>query len=117
MLIGAVILTIVAIGLTVMIILCAVGVIPRNSIAGLRLPAMFASDEAWMRGHRAGIAPAVIASIVCIVVTVIGLAVPAFTGGTIIVIVALLAGLVIAAVLGSRAASRVAPSVDDEKQV
>ena len=73
---------------------------------------MFASDEAWMRGHRAGIAPTVIASIVCIVMTVISLIGPAFTGGFVVVIVALLAGLIVAAILGSRAASRVAPPAD-----
>ena len=65
-----------------------------------------------MRGHRAAITPAVIASIVCIVMTVIGLIMPAFTGSTVIVIVVLLAGLVVAAVLGSRVASRVAQATD-----
>jgi len=54
----------------------------------------------------------VIASIVCIIATVIGLVVPALTASSVIVIVALLGGLIVAAVLGSRAASRVAPPAD-----
>ncbi|GAB3611391.1 hypothetical protein GCM10027414_35170 [Humibacter ginsengiterrae] len=112
MLFGIVVLAIVSILSTALIILCALGIIPRNSIAGLRLPAMFASDKAWMIGHRAGILPAVIASIVCIIATVIGLVVPALTASFVIVIVALLGGLIVAAILGSRAASRVAPPAD-----
>ncbi|GGL79236.1 SdpI family protein [Glutamicibacter protophormiae] len=36
---------------------CAAGRITRNHWAGYRLPALFASDEAWRAGHAAALAP------------------------------------------------------------
>ncbi|WP_420897920.1 SdpI family protein [Cryobacterium algoricola] len=38
-------------------ILCAVGIVPRNRAAGIRIPALLASDEGWRRGHRSAILP------------------------------------------------------------
>ena len=31
--------------------------LPRNSLIGIRLPALMASDEAWEKGHQAAVRP------------------------------------------------------------
>jgi uncharacterized membrane protein len=45
------------VGLLVVGRLGALGRLPRNHFAGIRLPATMASDEAWRTAHRAAAAP------------------------------------------------------------
>lgn len=44
----------------VVVLLAALGVVPRNRVAGIRIPAVLASDESWRAGHRAAILPAAV---------------------------------------------------------
>lgn len=109
-----IVLSVVSVLGAVLIILCGVGVIPRNPWAGLRIPPLFASDAAWTAGHRAAIVPMVCGAVVNIVLAVLALTVFSGTtdssGGVMLVIVALavlVLGTIIGAVLGVRAANRV----------
>jgi hypothetical protein len=62
----SVVVLFVALALVVVLldVLCATGVIPRNHIVGLRLPALFLGDDAWRAGHRAAVMPAAIGAVV-----------------------------------------------------
>ena len=95
----------VAVLIAVVVVFCATGRIPRNSIAGLRLPALFASDRAWMVGHHAAIPPTVAAAVVVAVVGGVAIVIPDFDRIAIpIMLLAFLAGLIGASVLANRAA-------------
>lgn len=54
-----------------MTVLPARGVIPRNALAGIRIPSTMASDEAWTQGHRAAIVPTVVAAVASVIVSVV----------------------------------------------
>jgi hypothetical protein len=109
-----IVLSVVSVLVAVLISLCGVGVIPRNPWAGLRIPSLFASDAAWVAGHRAAIVPMVCAAVVNIVLAV--LAATMFSSAAessgeitlvIVALVVLVLGTVIGAVSGVRAANRV----------
>jgi len=111
--IGAVVVAILSVAIVVLIPLCATGRIPRNPFIGLRLPAFFASDDAWEAGHRAAVPSSVCGAIVAVVACVLAIALPSIAGVWFTVaVVALLAGLAVGAVLGTRAAQR-APRPSD----
>jgi uncharacterized membrane protein len=82
------------VGLIVTGRLGAIGRLPRNSLAGIRLPATMASDEAWRTAHRAGAAP-VIAGGVGALVLGIGALVSALLGGSGVAMVFVLTALVV----------------------
>jgi hypothetical protein len=105
---GAWILTVVGIAVTVVVVLCGRGRIPRNPFVGMRIPAFFSSEEAWRIGHHAVILPVLVSTIGCAVVSVIALELPPGDGTTVTLINAglLLAGTIVGAVLGSRAIRR-----------
>lgn len=106
--VAALIVAILAIALAVAIELCACGVIRRNPLVGIRIPSFFESDEAWTQGHRAAVLPMVIAAVLAVIATIAGYAFPSFgvVAATIVNIALLAAGVIIGAVLGSRALSR-----------
>ncbi|HWD61781.1 MAG TPA: SdpI family protein [Humibacter sp.] len=105
MVIGAVVVAILSIAVIVLIPLCATGRIRRNPFIGLRLPAFFASDEAWMAGHRAAVLPSVCGGVVGLVAAILVVAVQGFGEVWFVIeIAAILAGLIVGAVLGTRAA-------------
>lgn len=56
----AVIFLVLAIASVASIALAANNVIRRNHIIGIRTAATLSSDDAWIRGHRAGLPPAAI---------------------------------------------------------
>jgi hypothetical protein len=105
MVVVVLIVTVVSILAAVMVGLCAAGRIGRNPIVGLRLPALFASDEAWTSGHRAGVLPTVSAAAICVVAAIVVAVFPSLAMiGTYVVLIVLVAGVVMAGVVGSRAA-------------
>ncbi|HVX08447.1 SdpI family protein [Humibacter sp.] len=113
MIIGAAVVGILSIAVVVLIPLCATGRIPRNPFIGLRLPAFFASEDAWKAGHRAAVPSSVVGAVVALVACVLAIALPSTAGVWLTVaVVALLAGLVVGAVLGTRAARRVSSPSD-----
>lgn len=103
--VGNVVLAACSIVIAAIVALCAVGRIPRNSIAGLRLPALFASDGAWEEGHRAAIIPTVTAAFIAAGLSAAALAAPRFAEAAFYLTLAVfLIGLVVAAFLANRAA-------------
>ena len=99
------VLTAVAVLIAVLVGLCSTGRIPRNSLAGLRLPSLFASDRAWMVGHHAAVPPTAAAAVIVAVIGGITLVIPTFEPAAIpIMLLVFLAGLIVASVLANRAA-------------
>lgn len=109
-LIGIIVLGAASIAVAVGVILCAAGVIRRNPWVGLRIPSLFASDAAWKAGHRAAVLPVLCSTVVNVVLAILALTMMAASPGTVLIwvaLVVLLAGTIIGAVLGSRAARRI----------
>lgn len=106
--ISALILAAASVLIAVVIWLCGAGVIRRNPIVGLRLPALFASDDAWKAGHRAGVLPTIAAAVICVILTIVVAVSPTTFGavGDGIILAVLVAGVVVATILGNRAAYR-----------
>lgn len=95
---GALILAIAALG--------AYGRLPRNSLAGIRIPSTMRSDAAWAAGHRAATAPM---SFLGVGMTGLGLwsatsTEPAYTRGLLLLVVVGFGAW--AVVVAHRAASR-----------
>jgi SdpI/YfhL protein family len=106
MVVGALVITVASVLVVVLVWLCAAGRIGRNPVVGLRVPALFASDETWTVGHRAALLPTVIAAVICVVFTAVAAAIPSLAStATVVVVVALIAGVVVGAVQGSGAAT------------
>jgi hypothetical protein len=78
------------------------GAIPLNVFFGVRLPPLMRSDAAWRAGHAAGVVPAVIAFVVALVCSAIGIVAPVAYWGS---IVAMVGGVVWVFVRASRAAN------------
>ena len=109
-LLAVVVVGVVSVVVAVLVVLCGTGVIPRNPYAGLRLPSLFASDAAWMAGHRAAIIPQSCTAVIAVVLTVWALmAQPAddelWVPLTVVAVV--FAGTVVSGLVASRAARRV----------
>lgn len=106
--IGPLVIAVIAIVLTVIAVLCAVGVIRRNPVVGIRIPSFFESDNAWKAGHRAAVAPMAAAAAVCVGLTIVAAAVPTFGGPTAVIVstAVLLTGVIVGAAIGSRALRR-----------
>ena len=99
--------------IAVVVIFCSTGRIPRNSIAGLRLPSLFASDRAWIVGHHAAVAPTVIAAILVALVGGVGVVVPEIETVAVLVMLAVfLAGLIVGSVRANRAARSTEPNAN-----
>ncbi|WP_344790548.1 SdpI family protein [Gryllotalpicola daejeonensis] len=77
------------------------GVIKRNPIIGIRIPSLFASDEAWARGHAAAARPSWIGFVVALLSALVGVFAPVVYWLTIAVFVVTTVWMFIAA---SRAA-------------
>jgi hypothetical protein len=106
--VGALILTVVAVVIVIAIALCARGTIGRNPVVGIRVPAFFDSDEAWKLGHRAAVAPTIVAAFACAAVTIVAAVIPEL-GGTVPVFFALaflLCGVIAGAIRGTRVIHR-----------
>lgn len=101
--IGPLVVAVIAIVLTVAATLCALGIIRRNPVVGIRIASFFASEDAWKRGHRVAVVPMAIAACVCIVLTIVAAVQPAYNGPTAVIVslVILAAGVLVGAVMGS----------------
>ena len=102
---GVIVLSFVSIALAVIVVLCARGRIRRNPLVGLRVPSLFASDEAWMAGHHAAAPPIVVAAIACSLVGAVGIVFrPVIIAAAPVMALILLVALVVGVVLASKAA-------------
>jgi len=107
---AVVVVGIVSVAAAILMVLCGVGVVPRNPYAGLRLPSLFASDAAWTAGHRAAIIPQACTAVVDVVLTVWALVMPTADDGLwllMTMVIVLLVGTVVSGVVASRTARRV----------
>jgi hypothetical protein len=105
----ATVLTVLAVVLPIVSALCAVGVLRRNHLVGIRFPALEASDAAWVAGHRAAILPSTLFAIAAIVLLLLSYAMPALAvWGPIVTAVVALAGFAVGILLAVRAARRAA---------
>ena len=103
--IGPLIVTGIAVALEIVIVLCSRGIVGRNPIVGIRVPAFFESDAAWKIGHRRAIAPMSAAVVLCLIVAGLAAGDSAFAGPlAVVVALALLSlGVMLGALFGSRA--------------
>jgi hypothetical protein len=69
--IPAVLVAAAAVVVALVTLLAAAGRLRRNSIAGIRIPSLLASDEAWRNGHRAAVLPTAAAAIICVVLAAV----------------------------------------------
>lgn len=76
----AVLFLILAVASVAVIALAAAGVLHRNRVVGIRTSVTLSSDDAWRRGHRAGLLPASIGSILSATFALVGLMVAGFSG-------------------------------------
>lgn len=79
------------------------GAIPLNPYLGIRIAPLMRSDAAWKAGHAAAVVPSAVAFVVSLACCLVGLAVGAVYGGS---IVCLVGGLAWASVNAVRAARR-----------
>lgn len=103
--VAASLIAVAAVVVAVVSALAAAGLLRRNSVAGIRIPSLYASDAAWRIGHRAAVLPTVAAAIVCIVLTIVVLVDPNFAVvGAILETAVLVIGVLAGTALASRAA-------------
>lgn len=93
----AVIFLVLSVASVVAIALASAGVIHRNRVIGIRTTSTLSSDEAWLRGHRAGLSPAAIGGTACAAFAVAGLIASVFPSQT--VLSGVLVGCSVAAIL------------------
>ncbi|GLD00578.1 hypothetical protein Mkiyose1088_24440 [Mycobacterium kiyosense] len=96
--------------LSITVIHCAAsGLLPRNQIAGIRIPSVMASDTAWRAGHRAAIPVIWLTAPVALAGTVVAAMIPnpGLAGLPVLASCALsIAILIRSAVVANRAARR-----------
>lgn len=106
--VGATVIALAGCAVVPVVALCARGRIGRNHIAGIRVPAFFASDRAWRVGHRAATAPVTGAAALTVIVAIVAEVIPAVgeLPSTLVGASLVLAGLIAGAVRGSAAIDR-----------
>lgn len=106
--IGPLTVAVIAIVLTVAALLCALGIIGRNPVVGIRISSFFESENAWKAGHRVAVVPMALAAAVCVALTIVAAEVPTFGGATAVIVslAVLVGGVIVGAVLGARALRR-----------
>lgn len=105
MLIGAGVVVVAAALSVLLVWLAGRGVIPRNRLAGIRLPDLLGSDDAWREGHQAAVGPASVGAIVAALVWVMAALAPSPSPLVpVLVLVAVAGGFGWAAVAAVRAA-------------
>ncbi|WP_308492526.1 hypothetical protein [Microbacterium terrisoli] len=67
-----------SLAVAVLMWLCAIGVIRRNPIVAIRIPSLFASDQAWQAGHHAALPVTIIGAMGAVATSIGALAVPWF---------------------------------------
>lgn len=87
--------------LVVVCIAAGRGAIPVNHFLGIRIPALKRSDAAWRAGHASGVIPALVALVVGLAFSLLGLVMPGAYWGS---IVAFVLGVVWVFIRASRAA-------------
>ena len=103
--VGASLLAVAPVVVAAVAVLAATGRLRRNSVAGIRIPSLYASDAAWRIGHRAAVLPTVAAAVICVVLAVAELVDPDFdVVGSILQTVVLILGVLVGTALASRAA-------------
>ncbi|GAA2231624.1 SdpI family protein [Herbiconiux moechotypicola] len=93
--------------LAVLVVACvtaARGIVPVNSLFGVRTAAVMRSPAAWRAGHAVGILPSAVAFVLALGFSLVGLAVSAVSVGAIVVFAG---GVLWVIVASGRAASRV----------
>ena len=103
--IAALLVALASIVVAVVAALTAVGRLRRNSVAGIRIPSLYASEVAWRTGHRAAVTPTAAAAVICVVLAIAVLADSDFTvAGPILETAVLVIGVLAGTTLASRAA-------------
>lgn len=106
--IPVVILTVAALLVLVVITLAALGVIPPNPVAGIRILSVLSSEAGWRAGHRAAILPAAVAVALTAATGLTSLSVPSLApNAAALATLGLLLPLAWAAIAAHRAAKSV----------
>lgn len=69
--VAALLLALAAVVVAVVAALAGSGRLRRNSVAGIRIPSLYASEAAWRTGHRAAVLPTVTAAVICVVLAIV----------------------------------------------
>ncbi|GAA4139863.1 SdpI family protein [Leifsonia shinshuensis] len=102
-----VLIALVAVGAALAVHLAARRRLPRNGILGIRTTAVRRSDSAWVRGHRAAVAPTLLTAIVVVVLAAASVVWDDGSAGlTSIAVAVLFAGVFIGTVRANRSAGR-----------
>jgi uncharacterized membrane protein len=80
------------------------GLLGPNHVAGIRIPALLASPEAWRVGHRHALAPLVLAGVIAVAAGVVCLVRPDSVGVLIVVVLLIVALIAFGVVRAGRAA-------------
>ncbi|WP_213813657.1 SdpI family protein [Glaciihabitans sp. dw_435] len=100
-----IIMAVAAVIVFVVVILCSNGVIRRNHVVGLRIPAVLASDDSWREGHRVAVVPTGVGVAVSVIVVLACWLDPALRdAGPAIAVATLVIPLVWAAIRANRLA-------------
>lgn len=103
--VGASLLAVAAVVVAAVAVLAATGRLRRNSVAGIRIPSLYASEAAWRTGHRAAVLPTLAAAVICVALAVVDFVDPDLDlPGAILQTVVLLLGVLVGIALASRAA-------------
>jgi uncharacterized membrane protein len=109
-LLGPIVLDAATLLVVVLTWLAARGTLPLNPVAGIRMASTMRSPEAWRTGHRAALPSVAITGLVVIVASVFAFVDPDDVDRAVVITLScagvLVAGMIVACVVASRAARR-----------
>ncbi|ARC58464.1 hypothetical protein AS850_15360 [Frondihabitans sp. 762G35] len=104
MIVAAIVLFVVAAAIAGTAGAAAAGILGPNHVAGIRIPALLASPEAWRIGHRRALLPLAVAAVIAVAAGIVCLVRPDSVGVLVVAILLIVALIAFAVVRAGRAA-------------
>jgi uncharacterized membrane protein len=102
--VAAIVLFVIALAIVATAGAAATGLLGPNHVAGIRIPALLASPEAWRIGHRRALAPLALAGVIGVAAGIVCLVRPDSVGVLIVALLLIVALIAFAVVRAGRAA-------------